>query len=140
MNIEDHLSEEEIKRICEDELRDRIKGIHRNDFERILSNAAYREVSAMCDDMLDEDLKTTLKQNLKGVVTKLSHCTVFKAPNAWDREPNSAYEYLQQCIEQQKPRIKGIVEKQIEPQVIANLKEGINEAIEEAILVIYKEI
>jgi hypothetical protein len=57
----------------------------------------------------------------------------------WDAESNSAYKYLQSCIEQQKPRIKNIVEKQIEPQVIATLKSRVSEAIEEAIQSIYKE-
>lgn len=139
INIQDYLTEVEIKVICAAYIKERIQCLNKTEFERILGNAAYTQTSEAVDSLFDEDLKALLKQNLRGVITKLSHFTVFKEPSVWDAESNSAYKYLQSCIEQQKPRIKNIVEKQIEPQVIANLKSGVSEAIEEAIQSIYKE-
>jgi len=108
INIEDYVTHDQIKEAVIELIKESVKNHLKDEknFERIISNAAYAAASKISDDEFNADLKNKLKENLNKVVSSLSYSTVFKSPNAWDREQNTAYGFLQSCFDEMKPCIK----------------------------------
>ena len=142
INIEDYLTDYDIKDILKEEIRDSVK-IHmkdENNIKRILSNSAYEIVAQMVDEIFNDDLENILTIKVKSVINNINHFTIFKEPSAWDREPNNAYKVLQKEIESHFGRIKEIVKESIDTETMKKLKENIDDKIQDAIYEIYKEI
>lgn len=140
IDIESYLSHEEIKEIVREEVKIRAKSAlaKEEDIKRIVSNASYDIVWKMIDDVYDLDLKQVLKCRVKSVIEDLTGFDLFKKPDAWSRETNSAYDHLKKCIDDNKNVISRIVSSSVESQTIEALKGGIGEYIIEAIQEIYK--
>jgi hypothetical protein len=141
IDIWDHLSEEDVKQCA----MNAMVGVFKEnistekELQRIISNNAYHAVWQKVDEVLDEDIEGLIAKKVKKIVkTKLSEFTIFKKPDAWDREPNSAYKYLMECVEEQKPKIKAAVEEQIEAQTLKALEEDIGEFIIRAVQDLYR--
>ena len=141
INIEDYLNEEERREIIVDAFRaNAVKHFStEQDTERILSNMGYGYVSKIVDDIIDGDLETIIRDKVKNIVESLSSFEVFRKPDAWDREPNKAYTFMQNEIQSHFPEIKEVVASQIEPQAILLLKEGLEIHIENAVREIFME-
>ena len=142
INIEDYLTDYDIKDILKEEIRDSVK-IHmkdENNIKRILSNSAYEIVAQMVDEIFNDDLENILTIKVKSIIDNITHFTIFKEPSAWDREPNNAYKVLQKEIESHFGRIKEIVKESIDTETMKKLKENIDDKIQDAIYEIYKEI
>ena len=142
INVEDYLTDYDIKEILKEEIRDSVK-IHmkdENNIKRILSNLCYDIVYKMVDEIFNDDLENILTVKVKSVINNINHFTIFKEPSAWDREPNKVYKVLQKEIESHFGRIKEIVKESIDTETMKKLKENIDEKIQDAIYEIYKEI
>jgi len=135
INVHDYLDGYEMKKIAEEVFRSFVLGKlqEENDLKRFLSNVAYDVVSQYCDDTLDNTMMHEIQVNVEKVVQSLSAHTVFKKPDAWDREPNSMYKHLQECLEKQKPAIEKIVQEQAKVQAMEVLKGEIDTMIGDAI-------
>jgi hypothetical protein len=142
INIEDYLTDYEIKDILKEEIKDCIKTHMKdeNNIRRILSNLCYDLVYKMVDEIFNDDLENILTVRVKEIIDNLSEFTIFKEPSAWDREPNKAYKVLQKEIESHFGRIKEIVKESIDIETMKKLKENIDDKIQDAIYEIYKEI
>ena len=142
INVEDYLTDYDIKEILKEEIRDSVK-IHmkdENNIRRILSNLCYDIVYKMVDEIFNDDLENILIVKVKSVIDNINHFTIFKEPSTWDREPNKAYKVLQKEIESHFGRIKEIVKESIDIETMKKLKENIDDKIQDAIYEIYKEI
>lgn len=135
INLQDYLDGHEMKKIAEQEFRAYVcrQLADENNLKRLLSNVAYDVVSEFCDNTLDNTMMHTIQTNVEKVVSELSTFTVFKKPDAWDREPNSMYKFLQECMEKQKPAIEKIVQEQAEVQAMDVLKGEVKTMISDAI-------
>lgn len=144
INLRDHISEETMQEIAEQEFRRYVQRQLQSetDLKRFLSNVAYEAVSQACDEYLQEDVKVILKENIARVIQNLSHHTIFKAPDAWDRESNGMYKFLQECMEEQKPVVKEIVKDIVADNVpletMTRLKYDVQEFIIDAIQDLYR--
>lgn len=111
--IEDYLSEYEIKNILKDVLRNKCESYLENNFERMVSNAAYHIVWESVDEVIDGSFKDQLKSAVSKQMSSFSEFHIFRKPDAWNREPNSAYKLLMESIEEHKhlldERVKYIV-------------------------------
>lgn len=105
INIDDYLSDEEKRQIARDEFRAACARRSADDFERILSNAAYDLVRKEVDEAFDGCMVDTVRANALKVIRELSSFTVFNRPNAWDNEACKGWTYLQEAIEAAKPAI-----------------------------------
>jgi hypothetical protein len=135
INLPDYLDGYEMKKIAEQEFRDYVcrELADENNLKRLLSNAAYEVVAQFCDTTLDNSMFENIYNNVERVVNELSAFTVFKKPDAWDREPNSMYKFLQECLEKQKPAIEKIVQLQAEVQAMDVIKGEIRTLISDAV-------
>lgn len=137
--FEKYLTEEEKKAIVVEEFRSSFKQHMKDEktFERILTNCCYGIVWDMVDSSFNKDLENVLKEKVEGIINDMSYFSVFKAPNAWDREPNGAYNLLQQCLQESKPLLKDKVVAAIQSApkgyIRAVGQEAFNEIVRKAI-------
>ncbi|MFY2819694.1 hypothetical protein ACOTI2_08220 [Achromobacter xylosoxidans] len=103
INIDDYLSDEDKRQIARDEFRAACARRSADDFERILSNAAYELVQKEVDAAFGGDMASVVRTKAIEVINKLSDFTVFRRPDVWDREPSKGWTCLQETIEEAKP-------------------------------------
>jgi len=140
INIEEYLSEEEIKQIIISKLKESVVFDNEEDIKRIISNTAYNLVWEKVGDVFNESIEVVLRDKIKDIISGMSEYSIFKKPDAWDREPNSAYKFLQKCIDEEKDNIKNIVKTNLPVDVIRQLKEEMTDLIQESIKEFYKEM
>lgn len=140
IKIEEYLSESEIKDIVISQFKESVKFKHDNDVKRIIENTAYDLVWRKVDEVFGESIEKVLSEKVMDIVSNMSEFSIFSKPNAWDKEPNGAYTFLQSCIESEKPNIKAIVAENVPAGVLKTLKDGMKNIIEESIQELYREI
>ena len=135
ININEYLSNDEIKQAIIDEIKasTRLKMATDTDTSRIISNACYEMASELCDEQLNTPIKKIIEKKVLEIVNNLSSYTVFSKPDAWDRQPNNMYLFLQKTIEGHKGLIGQIVADNIEKQTLDYLKDDLKELIIESV-------
>lgn len=103
INIDEYLTEDEKRQIARNEFIATCARRSAADFERILSNAAYELVQKEVDAAFGGDMAGVVRTKAIEVINKLSDFTVFRRPDAFDREPSKGWTYLQEAIEAAKP-------------------------------------
>lgn len=109
INIDDYISEEEKKRIAEEEYRSVIRNYVNVDKERILTNCAYRVVQKLVDEAFNEDLNQILVDKTVAIIHDLSAYSLFKRKDAWDKDESKGYKYLEQAVDKHKDLIENRV-------------------------------
>lgn len=117
IKVEDYLSAEEIKEICENALyqkiREDMRGLNVND---IIANISSSEVAAMVDAYVGEDdfCKTEIPKKVRNVIENISAFTVFRKADIWERQSSVAYDILEEECRAARPLIKKRVEQIID--------------------------
>lgn len=119
IKLEDYLTEEEIKDTLRQALRDKCENYVAHNFERMVSNAAYHVVWESVDEVIDGTFKQQLEDNVQKVMKNFNEFNLFRKPDAWDREPNSAYKLLMESVQNNKhlidERVQGVI-KGLQPR------------------------
>ena len=117
INIHDYISEEEKKRIAEEEYRSVIRNYVNVDKERILTNCAYRVLQKLVDEAFNEDLNQILVGKVENIINDLTSYSVFKRKDAWDKDESKGYKYLEQAVDNH----KGLIEDKV-VEIISSLE------------------
>ncbi len=106
INILDYLSENEIKSICEDEIRIHVRrSFKEKDLERIISNSAYYKVYGIIDDLLPNGYDKVLIDNVNEIIDNMSTFSVLRY-NYDDKRPvSTASKLLEETVEKRKQDI-----------------------------------
>lgn len=127
ITIEDYLSPEEIKGICEDALYEKIRndmlGLNVND---IIANISHAEVEAMVDAYVGDDnfCKTEIPQKVRAVIENLGTYSVFRKADAWNRKNSVAYDIMEEECRAARPLIKKSVERIVDQYDFPQLERG----------------
>lgn len=113
IKLEDYLSEEEVKDTLRQALRDKCESYIEGNFERMVSNAAYFIVWESVDEVIDGTFKQQLEENVQKQMKNFNEFNLFRKPDAWDREPNSAYKLLMDSVNNNKHLIEERVQEVI---------------------------
>lgn len=132
--ISDYLSDSEMRQIAVDAFREVAATKAREDFQRILDNAAYELVRREVDTVFDGGMAETVKAKAIQVIAGLSAFTVFKKPDAWCRESSVAWTHLQAAMRDAQPAIEARVNEIIASMDHDDLSELISDQIGSAIL------
>ncbi len=135
MNIEHYLSNDELKEIARTEFADMVRK-HLSDedsIRRVLSNAAYGTVYKVVDDHFGDDAKAILEDKVITLISKLGIFELFRKPDAWSRETNSAYDFLQKTIASNRPLIEDKVIDILNNEIASVAKDDIKEVILDSI-------
>ena len=114
IKIEDYLSEEEIKEICENVLYQKIREDMRNlNVNDIIANISNAEVEAMVNTYVGEDdfCKKEIPKKVHRIIDELSTYTVFRKADAWERKNSIAYDIMEEECRASRPLIKARVEQ-----------------------------
>jgi len=110
IEIDNYLTENEIKKICIDE----IKNIVRTGGERLVNNLAYTSAAAILDGALDNDHFDQIRKRAVSIIDDLTDFTVFRKKDAWGSEDSIAYKVLQGAMDENSDLIREKVRSLIE--------------------------
>jgi hypothetical protein len=105
IEIDQFITEEEKRSLVAAAFREAAQRRSNEDFERILSNAAYALVQKEVDTAFDGNMAAVVREKAIAIIGKLSEYTVFKKADAWDRGESVAYKHLQSAMDEAKPVI-----------------------------------
>lgn len=109
INIEDYLSDDEIKEIVKEELREKIKSnIEKNGVIRFISNIGYHNVFEIINKEIPE-YENLVKEKTKEVIEGLTSFSVFRKADLVEREDSLGQKYLEKAIEDNKDIINNKV-------------------------------
>jgi len=132
INVQDYLSEDEMKEIAKDVWADQCRYKLEKDKERIVSNEAYACVFKMVDEVFGENLNQILTEKIVEIIKDMSSFNVFRVKNAWDRDESVAQKVMCQVVEENKHILKETVVAQMMNAKIDD--EMVAEAIREVIV------
>lgn len=102
LSVDDILSTSDKEEIARDCYRAAINQhlIDEGNIMRVLDNYAYTMVWRKVDEVLGKhvDLESILVQKTRDIFNNMSEFSIFRKPNAWDREENSGYQLLERCL------------------------------------------
>lgn len=135
INVSDYLSEQEIRKIAEEELRGAFRYQLRNeaDVERVLTNLSHEYVfHAVCDYLKLNETEIS-ERIIDGVSKALEPDTikwqVFKRKDAWERDESPAVKLLNDVLRNCKPKLEEMVNKNIEEYPFTELHDEIADTI-----------
>ena len=114
INIEDYLTDLEMKDIARDAFRESCLATYRKDSDRILGNVAHRMVWEEVNKVMDGKLEETIVAKVKGIVTTLSSYSVFNRKGVYEKEDSVGQQMLDAAVRTQKVRIENRVIKMAE--------------------------
>lgn len=117
INIHDYLSHDEIKSICEQELRTTIRSSLSKEANTQFSNIIYRTAYNVIDEVFREnerDLRKELVDKFKKIISGLSSCDVFRKAIT----PYDSISIGQMILDEEVVNAKPLIQKRVE-EVIA---------------------
>ncbi len=107
INIENYLSDEEIKEIIKEELREKIKDMFKNEREtsRIITNLGYYNTFKIIESEVP-NFKEMIKNKTKKICQEIDRYCVFREKEDYIRQEDSlAQKYLNASVEENKELI-----------------------------------
>jgi hypothetical protein len=106
INVLDYLSQDEIKSICEQEIRTKIQtNLNDRDIDLIIGNGAYYKVWNVVDEYVNEEYQQKLVEKIHSIIDEMSDFNVLRYSYN-DRAPISqASKLLEQVVNERKEDI-----------------------------------
>jgi hypothetical protein len=109
INIEDYLSDSEIKEMVKEELREQIKfSIKRSGVNTFISNIGYHNVFEIINEEIP-NYEEMVKEKTKEVINQLTSFSVFRKADLVDREDSLGQKYLEEAVTNNKELINNKV-------------------------------
>jgi hypothetical protein len=131
----DYLDEGEIKDVCRSVVSEYIRNqLNSTDsITNLISNIAYKMVWEATQEKYPEDLKDMIAEKIPTIVEELSSFTVFRKPDAWDREASKGWTILQEELDKSKELIRDKVRSLISNVDMYLIKDVVMEQIDNVI-------
>ena len=110
INIQDYLTHDEIKEIAIEQ----VKGSLRQGGERLVNNLAYEVAFRIIDESLTDEMMEQVKNKVPEIIDGMSEFSIFRKPNAWERQSSDAWDTLQTAMKENRDSIKDKVKETIE--------------------------
>lgn len=140
IDMHDYLTEDRITEICEEELRYSLrKQLEKEaDIDRILSNRSYEYLFKLVQEELglhEEKFRKMLVDRCEYILTEdgTLRYEVFRRKDAWNRTESVAVKYLDEALEECKPKIVEAIDKVIEDYPFYELQNEILDSVYECI-------
>lgn len=133
VNLDDYLSEYEKKSIAKQAFYDKCANKYMNDHERLFSNAAYGVVAELVNKEMDNDVSTIIRDKAISIIKDMSSYSIFKAPDAWEREASKGFTILQKALDESAHLIQARVEAIIGDLESTHITERLNELMYEVV-------
>lgn len=138
IDIENYLSDTEIKDIIIEEFREEIqKSIRRNGVSRFIANLAYQNVFEEINKEAPK-FENEIKEKTKEVIENLTSYSVFRKKDLVDNEDSLAQKYLEQSVENNKDIIENKVKDILNDLSKTDISYEISSIIEDKIESLFK--
>lgn len=103
---------EEIKEVGKDAIKQCIHDTYRkeSDVQKLITNLSYKEVFAMVDDTINDDLETMIREKVIKLIDELSSYSVFRNADSFEKA-SKGYIIMEDETEKARPLIKERVEE-----------------------------
>lgn len=142
INIENYLTDERIKEIIEEELREVIRLKWNNELSILLSNISYHNVFSKVDEFLEDNksAEDIIAENTMNIIQNLSSYSVFRSKDEYTRREDSlGQKIMNKAIEDNKSLIEKRVVEIINNYNFTELKDDIDFTIYECVMRKFKE-
>lgn len=142
INIDNYITEEEKKQIAKETFQQACF-MHFKDedsVKRIISNSAYDIVYKMVDEHFNLDLELFFEDKIVEIINKMDWFHLFKKPDSWSCESNSAYQILEKTLLDNKDIIERNVKKHLPEATMQAIKADLKEYIQGAVNRHYDEL
>lgn len=133
----DYLSQDDIKEICIDELRSKVReSLRYYEASDILSNVSYKCVFKEVEDIIkmsEDEIKKQINDKVVEIISKLSNYCVFRSKDEYDRSDSLAQKYLLESIENNKQLIEDRVKELMVNFNVGYMKEDLQDKIYEVV-------
>lgn len=137
INLEDYLSESEIKNMVAEEFRMSLQRHFKEEsnMQRILTNTAYYTYYEQVNRITDGGAEKIINEKFQELLAKDMHFSmIFKGKDVWDREETPAYKILMKAVtdnqvliaEKVKDCISNLPKKDIQPTIKQAILEKIS--------------
>ena len=127
INFKDHISDERMTEIIEEEFRSFVSSKAKEDYERVALNGAYLIVWKYLDEQLEGKLDQIVKDQALNVVQGLSAYDVFRVPGIGERGSSVARQVLDNAIRDNKELVSERVKEVIKDLSRSSIWELIEE-------------
>jgi hypothetical protein len=134
IDLDDYLSHDEKVQLARDAFKAAAMRRSDQDFERILSNAAYELVGKEVDAVFDGGMANLVKEKAVSVIKSLSDFSVFRKPDAWHNEASKGWVHLQEAMDAAAPLIHSRVQQIVSEMDEDKLRDLIESEIVSAIV------
>lgn len=117
IKVEDYFTEDEIKEIVIDEVRNSVRCRDEENLTRIITNASHYWFHDIVSEVMVDDFNSEIENQVKKVLSEVSSYTIIREGSYGDK-PSKAYLLIQEYVEKHKSILENKVKEKIE-----NLKE-----------------
>ena len=125
INIEDHLSVDEMKEIARDVFRTKCEDKSKDEIDTLVTNAAYYIVSQMVDDHFDEGLDKKIRDKTIQVINGLTQYTVFHSGDRPYKNATTAHKLMEAAAHENKE----LIGRRVERAIMSIRKDDIMDAV-----------
>jgi hypothetical protein len=135
INIDEYITEEEKKLIAKEAFKEAcwLKFKDENQVQRIIENSAYGIVYKMVDDTFDNNLTIVLTDKVQHLILNMQQYNLFRKPDVWSTEPNSAYQILERALIDNKELIESTVRDNLPEATMQAIKIDLKDYIQGAV-------
>lgn len=111
INVEDYVSQETIKEICEDAIRESVREWAMSevraykDISTLFANTAYKETARMLAET-ESDFEERIREKVRSVIDNLSSYTVFNTPSYHDNYKSEAIKIVEDEVKKNEQLIR----------------------------------
>jgi hypothetical protein len=135
INIDEYITEEEKKLIAKEAFKEAcwLKFKDENAVQRIITNSAYDIVYKMVDEHFNLNLELMFEDKVVETINTMNWFHLFKKPDAWSRESNSAYQILERALLDNKELIESNVKEHLPEATMQAIKADLKGYIQGAV-------
>ena len=119
INIYEHISEERMSEIAEEEfrriVRDRLDD--EKELTRIIGNSAYVKAFGILEEHLPEDWHATVSKKVKEIINDRSSYSIFRNHYSTNKPESTASKYVESVVIDNKDKITEMVNKLIDEKL-----------------------
>lgn len=133
VNIQDYLSNNEIKEIVKEQFANRVSKIFNTEYdtERIIGNLSYKFIWKVVDEEIGDNFQNRIKEKVVKIINDLTDFCVFRRKSDYEKEESIGQKILNEAVQENADIIKNKVKKHLE-----NLDDEyiINQAVTNAVI------
>lgn len=134
-NIEDYVTNEEIKNACEEAIyANSYNRLALLDIDTVISNSSYKIIWKVLDEKFDKNLEEILCKKCEDIINNLSAFSVFRDKDSFNSKKSVGQEILDQKVKESEGLIEKKINEIIESYDFNELKESIGDLVYQCIM------